>query len=352
MSIVIRNLKKNFGAFAAVNDVSFTVDGGEFVSLLGPSGSGKSTILRCIAGLETPDLGSIEIDRENVTRLAVQNRHVGFVFQHYALFKHMSVFDNVAFGLKVRGIGAATRERKVRELLELVGLTGYGNHRPEDLSGGQRQRVALARALAPEPRLLLLDEPFGALDARLRKGLRSWLKSLHDRIRLTTLLVTHDQEEAFELSDRVVVLNGGRIEQDGDPKSIFNEPATSFVAGFVGETNSVHGPVSDGEVAWGPFRFPAPETVRNHSSASIVFRPIDVRVSSTPDERSFPGTIHAMKFLGALEELTIGIGGNKTVVAHVPKDSVSRSDFRPGGNVYIDIASARVFPAVTASPAA
>lgn len=344
MSIVIRNLNKNFGAFAAVDGVSFTVNRGEFVSLLGPSGSGKSTVLRCIAGLEIPDSGSIEIDRENVTRLSVQDRHVGFVFQHYALFKHMSVFDNVAFGLKVRGVGAAAQKRMVKELLELVGLTGYGSHHPGELSGGQRQRVALARALAPEPKLLLLDEPFGALDARLRKGLRSWLKSLHDRIRLTTLLVTHDQEEAFELSDRVVVLNGGRIEQDGDPKSIFNEPATSFVAGFVGETNSVHGPVADGAVSWGPFQFPAPETVTGHSSASVVFRPIDVRVSSTQEGRAFPGTIRTMKFLGSLEELTIGIGEDKTVIAHVPKDSVIRSDFRPGGNVYVDIASARVFP--------
>lgn len=345
MAIAVKNLKKKFGSFAAIGGISFTVAEGEFVSLLGPSGSGKSTVLRCIAGLEAPDSGLIEIDRQNVTDLSVRDRHVGFVFQHYALFKHMSVFENVAFGLKVRGIDASAQKKKVGDLLDLVGLTGYGHHRPGELSGGQKQRVALARALAPEPRLLLLDEPFGALDARLRKGLRSWLKSLHERIRLTTLLVTHDQEEAFELSDKVVVVNNGRIEQQADPKSLFNEPETSFVARFVGETNAVEGTVSKGSVSWGPFNFSAPDHLDEKSRASVVFRPIDVSVSPTPEIRAVPGFIRSTKFLGTFEELSIEIGEEKTIVAHVPKGIFERHEFHTGREVFVNISSARVFPA-------
>ncbi len=241
MSIEIRNVTKRWGGFVALNDVNLSLPEGELVALLGPSGSGKTTLLRIIAGLETPDTGEILFGGENTHRQALHERGVGFVFQHYALFRHMNVFDNIAFGLrvkkkKIRPSDEVIRE-KVTELLRLVQLEGYAKHMPTQLSGGQRQRVALARALAVEPKYLLLDEPFGALDARVRRELRRWLRRLHDELHVTSLFVTHDQQEALEVSDRIVVMNGGRIEQEGSPAEVYERPRSAFVLDFLGNVN-------------------------------------------------------------------------------------------------------------------
>src|SRR5471030_1570787 len=237
MSIEIRNVSKRFGSFQAVDDVSLDVDGGSLTALLGPSGSGKSTLLRIVAGLEWPDTGEVYLAGENTTEAPPQKRGVGFVFQHYAAFKHMTVRQNIVFGLEVRKRPKDEVRARVDSLLELVQLQGFGDRYPTQLSGGQRQRMALARALAPEPKVLLLDEPFGALDARVRAELRVWLRRLHDETQTTTVFVTHDQEEAMEVADRVVVMNRGRVEQVAGPRELYDAPANEFVMSFVGQAN-------------------------------------------------------------------------------------------------------------------
>jgi sulfate transport system ATP-binding protein len=241
MSITVRNITKRFGDFVAVDDVSLEVESGALTALLGPSGSGKSTLLRIIAGLEAPDAGEILLSGKDATSLPPQKRNVGFVFQHYAAFKHMTVRDNIAFGLKVRRRPRAEIRERVDELLHLVQLQGFGDRYPAQLSGGQRQRMGLARALAPEPQVLLLDEPFGALDARVRAELRQWLRQLHDVVHVTTVFVTHDQEEAMEISDTIAVINHGALEQVGAPQELYDAPATEFVMRFVGDANVVGG---------------------------------------------------------------------------------------------------------------
>ena len=241
MSITVRNITKRFGDFVAVDDISLEVESGALTALLGPSGSGKSTLLRIIAGLETPDAGEILLAGKAATALPPQKRNVGFVFQHYAAFKHMTVRDNIAFGLKVRRRPRAEIRERVDELLHLVQLQGFGDRYPAQLSGGQRQRMGLARALAPEPQVLLLDEPFGALDARVRAELRQWLRQLHDVVHVTTVFVTHDQEEAMEISDTIAVINHGALEQVGAPQELYDAPATEFVMRFVGDANVVGG---------------------------------------------------------------------------------------------------------------
>src|SRR6266702_7905905 len=251
MSIEIRSVSKKFGTFNALRDVTLTVPSGELVALLGPSGSGKTTLLRIIAGLEIPDSGEILFNGVETTERHVRERQVGFVFQHYALFRHMTVFDNIAFGLTVKPRksrpGKAEIRDRVNELLRLIQLEQLADRYPAQLSGGQRQRVALARALAVEPQVLLLDEPFGALDAKVRMELRRWLRRLHDEIHVTSVFVTHDQEEALEVSDRVVVMNEGRIEQVGTPDDVYNHPATPFVYNFLGNVNLFHGRIDDGK---------------------------------------------------------------------------------------------------------
>ena len=237
MSIEIRNISKRFGTFQALDDVSLDVDGGSLTALLGPSGSGKSTLLRIVAGLEWPDTGEILLAGTDATELTPQKRGVGFVFQHYAAFKHMTVRQNIAFGLEVRKRPRQEVRARVDELLALVQLAGFGDRYPGQLSGGQRQRMALARALAPEPKVLLLDEPFGALDARVRAELRVWLRRLHEETHTTTVFVTHDQEEAMEVADRVVVMNRGRVEQVAGPRELYDSPANEFVMSFVGQAN-------------------------------------------------------------------------------------------------------------------
>ena len=255
MSIEIRNVSKQFGDFHALRDVSLDIQSGELVALLGPSGCGKTTLLRIIAGLETPDQGSILFSGEDTTDVHVRERQVGFVFQHYALFRHMTIFENVAFGLRVKPRGQrpsdAQIKQKVVDLLGLVQLDWLADRYPSQLSGGQRQRIALARALAVEPKVLLLDEPFGALDAKVRKELRRWLRRLHDDLHVTSIFVTHDQEEALEVADRVVLMNGGRVEQIGSPQEVWDHPANPFVYGFLGDVNLFQGRAHEGTVRFG-----------------------------------------------------------------------------------------------------
>lgn len=252
MSIQVNHLHKEFGAFTALNDISLNFPAGELVALLGPSGCGKTTLLRIIAGLEQADSGSVILEGEDTAGTNVRDRQVGFVFQHYALFKHMTVFDNVAFGLRMRPRSTrpskAAIEKKVTELLRLVQLDWLSDRFPSQLSGGQRQRIALARALAVEPRVLLLDEPFGALDAQVRKELRRWLRKLHDELHITSIFVTHDQEEALEVADRVVLMDHGKVEQVGTPEDVYNHPATPFVYGFLGSVNLFHGRVQESKL--------------------------------------------------------------------------------------------------------
>jgi len=251
MSIQAANLSKKFGNFTALNDVTLEIPGGELVALLGPSGSGKTTLLRIIAGLEFPDAGTVQFDGEDITGRTARERQVGFVFQHYALFRHMTVFENIAFGLRVRPRSSRPAEQKIRskvhDLLKLIQLETLAQRYPSQLSGGQRQRVALARALAVEPSVLLLDEPFGALDAKVRQELRRWLRQLHSEIHITSVFVTHDQEEALELANRVVVMNQGQIEQVGSADEVYNHPATPFVYNFLGNVNLFHGRIDNGK---------------------------------------------------------------------------------------------------------
>ncbi len=271
MSITVKNVTKSFGSFVALKDVSLEVPAGELLALLGPSGSGKTTLLRIISGLEVADRGSVYYQGEDVTSAAVRERNVGFVFQHYALFRHMTVFDNVGFGLRVRNRPKAKIRDRVLELLRLVQLDGYERSMPSQLSGGQRQRVALARALAAEPKVLLLDEPFGALDAKVRQELRQWLRRLHDEIHVTSVFVTHDQEEAFEVADRVVIMNKGAIEQVGSPADIFERPANPFVMDFLGNVNVFHGHVQDGRARLGNLEVAYPEYTDRESRAATAF---------------------------------------------------------------------------------
>jgi sulfate transport system ATP-binding protein len=271
MSITVRNVTKRFGGFLALDNVSLEVPSGALLALLGPSGSGKTTLLRIISGLEVADAGSVLYHDEDVTDAAVRDRNVGFVFQHYALFRHMTVSENVAFGLRVRKAPRARVTERVRELLHLVQLEGLERSLPSQLSGGQRQRVALARALAAEPRVLLLDEPFGALDAKVRQELRHWLRRLHDEIHVTSVFVTHDQEEAFEVADRVVIMSQGRIEQVGSPADIFEQPANPFVMDFLGNVNVFHGSVAGGRAQLGSLELEYPEYPHDHPRAATAF---------------------------------------------------------------------------------
>ncbi len=290
MSIEIRNVSKQFGDFQALRDVSLDIQSGELIALLGPSGCGKTTLLRIIAGLETADVGTIHFSGEDTTDVHVRERNVGFVFQHYALFRHMTVFENVAFGLRVKPRKERPSEAQIREkvmnLLQLVQLDWIADRYPSQLSGGQRQRIALARALAVEPKVLLLDEPFGALDAKVRKELRRWLRRLHDELHVTSIFVTHDQEEALEVADRVVVINKGKIEQEGTPQQVWDNPASPFVYGFLGDVNLFKGRASDGRVYLDDgMQIDSAEASGAHEAKAFAFvRPHDLDV-----ERYSPG---------------------------------------------------------------
>jgi sulfate transport system ATP-binding protein len=311
MSIEIRNISKDFGTFHALRDVSLDINSGELVALLGPSGCGKTTLLRIIAGLETADQGSILVNGADTTDQHVRERNVGFVFQHYALFRHMSVFDNVAFGLRMKPKAtrpsAAVIKQKVHALLDLVQLDWLAERYPSQLSGGQRQRIALARALAVEPQVLLLDEPFGALDAKVRKELRRWLRRLHDDLHVTSIFVTHDQEEALEVADRVVLMNAGVVEQIGSPQEVWSHPASPFVYGFLGDVNLFHGRAHEGEMLIGEdqqgLRLATPEHQDVQDAKAFAYvRPHDLEV-----QRFVAGLSAAEQPRGIVAKLTRAI---------------------------------------------
>lgn len=292
VGISVQNVTKRFGNFAALDNVSLQVRHGSLLALLGPSGSGKTTLLRIIAGLDVPDSGTILYQDEDATQRSARDRNVGFVFQHYALFRHMSVFENVAFGLRVRKWPKDKIDHRVHELLSLVQLETLGNQLPSQLSGGQRQRIALARALAAEPKVLLLDEPFGALDAKVRKELRSWLRRLHDEIHVTSVFVTHDQEEAFEVSDQVVVMNRGRIEQVGTPEEVFEHPANGFVMDFLGNVNVFHGRVEGGRAKLGGLEMAYPGEHDESRQVKAYVRPHELEIDRTqPDSSSLAAEV-------------------------------------------------------------
>jgi sulfate transport system ATP-binding protein len=342
IQIRVENLWKRFGAFEAVKDVTFTAEAGSITALLGPSGSGKSTVLRMIAGLETPTSGSIWMGDEEHTHKTVQERRVGFVFQHYALFRHMSVEQNVAFGLSVRKIARSEQRSRVAELLELVQLTGFRDRYPDQLSGGQRQRVALARALAPRPKVLLLDEPFGALDARVRQELRRWLDELHRELGVTSLLVTHDQDEALELANRVVVMHEGNVEQVGSPAEVYNEPATPFVAGFVGTANVLHGHVVDGHVQFGEHRVAGAHHLDEGAPARAFVRPHDVRVSTVDGKAdAVQGTVERITTLGWLSRVIVRLPDDQMLTAELPNDELEGIEI--GARVWVDLRRAKAF---------
>jgi len=313
MSIEIRNISKSFGDFRALKDVSFKVETGELVALLGPSGSGKTSLLRIIAGIEVPDGndGAILIHNEDAAEISFRDRRVGFVFQHYALFRHMTIFENVAFGLRVRPRRLRPSEKiireKVNELLKLVQLDWLGDHLPSQLSGGQRQRIALARALAVEPNVLLLDEPFGSLDARVRKELRQWLRRFHDELKITSVFVTHDQEEALEVADRVVLMNEGRVEQVGTPEEVYHHPANAFVYNFLGNVNLFRGRVKEGKVYLGdmPLGLPAESGV-DAKSALVFVRPHLLEVELQPNgKQNFRARVKHINLAGSLVKVEL-----------------------------------------------
>jgi sulfate transport system ATP-binding protein len=340
-AIEVRDLTKSFGSFRAVDNISFQAAGGAITALLGPSGSGKSTVLRIIAGLEQPDSGSIFVAGEELTNASVQDRRLGFVFQHYALFRHKSVRRNVAFGLAVRGVDKAGQRARVDELLELVGLAPFAERYPDQLSGGQRQRVALARALAPRPRVLLLDEPFGALDARVRQELRRWLEELHHELGVTSLFVTHDQEEALELASEIVVMNHGRIEQIGSADAIYNHPATPFVAGFVGATNALQGVVREGHIYFGSARGPATEHAEGAHVVAYV-RPHDIEIAHQPGPATLAVTVDRRTDLGWTAKLQLRLADDQTILAQVRNDEAQ--DLPTGTHLYATLHRAKIFP--------
>jgi sulfate transport system ATP-binding protein len=350
MSIEVRNLHKAFGDFAALDDVSLEVPGGELVALLGPSGSGKTTLLRIIAGLEPADQGTIRFHGEDATGQPVRERQVGFVFQHYALFRHMSVFENVAFGLRVRPRHVRPSDAEIREtvtgLLHLVQLDALAGRRPSELSGGQRQRVALARALAVKPRVLLLDEPFGALDAKVRKELRRWLRRLHEEVHVTSLLVTHDQEEALEVSDRVVMMNEGRVEQSGTPEEVYEHPATSFVYGFLGDVNLFHGRIHRGRVRIGESELDAPEWPDARDQAGIAYvRTYDVELAPSPTgTSSLEALVRHVRAFGPVVHLELDlVASGRTIEARIPRGRFESLTLAKGQRVYVSPTHVRVF---------
>jgi sulfate transport system ATP-binding protein len=350
MSIEARHLSKMFGRHAALRDVSLTVKSGELVALLGPSGSGKTTLLRILAGLEAPDVGTVHFDGADATDRRTADRRVGFVFQHYALFRHMTVFENVAFGLRVRPREQRPSnhdvERRVNELLSLVQLDYLGDRYPSQLSGGQRQRVALARALAVEPKVLLLDEPFGALDAKVRQELRAWLRRLHRQIHVTSVFVTHDQEEALELADRVVIMNEGRVEQDGTPDAIVEHPATPFVMTFVGEANVFQGRVQSGRAIVGPWSVEYPDHGSGEARAAVAYvRPHQMRVSRDERIDGLEATIHDVRTSGAVVRLAVRTARDEAVQIDVSREEYERLRLEVGAKVRVTPTRLRVFAA-------
>ncbi|BCO28585.1 sulfate/thiosulfate import ATP-binding protein CysA [Rhodoferax lithotrophicus] len=364
MSIEIRHISKDFGNFHALRDVSLDIESGELVALLGPSGCGKTTLLRIIAGLETADQGHILFNGQDTTDKHVRERNVGFVFQHYALFRHMSVFDNVAFGLRMKPKATRPSEtvikQKVHDLLGLVQLDWLADRYPSQLSGGQRQRIALARALAVEPQVLLLDEPFGALDAKVRKELRRWLRRLHDDLHVTSIFVTHDQEEALEVADRVVLMNTGKVEQIGSPQEVWDHPASPFVYGFLGDVNLFHGRAHEGEMLIGEdqqgLRLATPEHSEVQDSKAFAYvRPHDLDVQryvpGNFEQRGIVAKLTRAMVIGPIARLELlpldasAAGSGDIIEAQIPAQHYRELEFKEGDTLVLTPRRARVFVA-------
>ena len=333
MEILVENVSKQFGSFKALDNINLEIKKGTLVSLLGPSGSGKSTLLRAIAGLEPPDTGKISISGKNVTYKSVQDRQIGFVFQHYALFKHLTLRENIAFGLQIRKVSQKRIKARVEELLELIQMRGLGDRYPSQLSGGQRQRIALARALAVEPQVLLLDEPFGALDAKVRKELRTWLRLLHDEVGVTAILVTHDQEEAMEVSDEIVVMNKGRVEQVGSPAEIYDRPATAFVMSFIGPVNILPCTAR----LFQDYQFDA-------TSTEVFLRPHDVGIDIYPNESRITAIVSRIVHLGWGIEVELILEDGQEVRSVLTRENFDRLQIEPKQRVYVKPKQARAFP--------
>lgn len=347
MSISIHHVQKNFGNFSALNDVSLDIPSGELVALLGPSGCGKTTLLRIIAGLESPDAGQIHFHGRETTHDDVRERQVGFVFQHYALFRHMTVFENVAFGLRVRP--KATRpsdaeiSSRVHELLQLVQLDWLADRYPPQLSGGQRQRIALARALAVEPKVLLLDEPFGALDAKVRKELRRWLRRLHDELHVTSVFVTHDQEEALEVADRIVVMNKGKIEQIGTPDDVYQQPANAFVYQFLGNVNHYPVQVQQGKAQIGHVLFDAEQGITD-GQATAYIRPHDIAISTKNSKQAFKATVSYVHPVGPLVRVELKVQDNDRILeAELTQEAYQSLSLKAQQEVYVEPKRVRIF---------
>lgn len=341
MSIELRNVGKRFGDVVAVDNVSFTVGEGELVGLLGPSGGGKTTVLRMIAGLELPTGGDVLIGGRRMNDVPVQQRNIGFVFQGYALFKTMSVADNIAFGLRIKKWSRADSDRRVAELLELFGLEGLGRRYPHQLSGGQRQRVAIARALAPKPTVLLLDEPFGAVDAKIRQELREWLVKLHHDLAVTTVFVTHDQEEALEVSNRIVIFSRGRLEQIGKPQEVYEQPANEFVARFIGVMNVLETKVTGGVARLHELALPA-HGAGEGQTLRIGFRPYAVQISGRTDELRYRARIKHVYFLGVNLRVELETPSGLTIRARVSKEEFTRHGIGEGDEVSFQIRNYRI----------
>ena len=331
MSIFVNNVFKKFGNFQALENINLEAKEGKLVALLGPSGSGKSTLLRAIAGLEPPDQGSILINGQDATHVDIRKRNIGFVFKHYALFKHLTIRKNIAFGLEIRKTPTKQIKQRVEELLELIQLKGLGDRYPSQLSGGQRQRVALARALAVQHQVLLLDEPFGALDAKVRKELRDWLRNLHDEVHLTSIFVTHDQEEAMGVADEIVVMNNGKIEQIGTPAQIYDHPATPFVMSFIGEVNVLH---SSARL----FQNNGHDVIKTngyHASYSAFVRPHDLAVQTESDEVTSQAVIKRITHLGWEIQVELILPDEQSVVAHLSREQFADLDLQVNQTVFI-----------------
>lgn len=349
MSIELKNVSKKFGDVVAVNNVNFSVQEGELVALLGPSGGGKTTVLRMIAGLELPGDGDIFIRGQRVNDISVQKRNIGFVFQNYALFKNMTVFKNIAFGLKIKKWKRTDIEARVAELLELLGLAGLEKRYPHQLSGGQRQRVAIARALAPKPSVLLLDEPFGAVDAKIRQELREWLVHLHRDLNVTTLFVTHDQEEAMEVSDRIVIFSkGGNLEQIGTPREVYEQPVNETVARFIGVMNILEVEVRNGIARINELELPAP-TYPDGERLRIGFRPYAVQISPDLAQFRFRATLVRTYFLGIMLRLELELPSGLTIRSRMTKEEYAHLQLHDGRDVSFQIRQYRVLARETAS---
>jgi sulfate transport system ATP-binding protein len=360
MSIQIENINKKFGEFTALDNVSLEIPEGELVALLGPSGCGKTSLLRIIAGLEHADSGRVLLNGQDQTSAHVREREIGFVFQHYALFRHMTVFDNIAFGLRVKKRAERPSEAVIKEkvfnLLKLVQLDWLADRFPDQLSGGQRQRIALARALAVEPKVLLLDEPFGALDANVRKELRRWLRRLHDELHITSIFVTHDQEEAMEVSSRIVVMNRGVIEQIGTPEEVYEHPRTPFVSRFLGDVNIFHGRVDhQGWLDLDGWRVPAPDDAEHRDEIAAYVRPHDIELTLHAEANLPQALVRHVHHAGSVFKLELDVperGDDATIEVEISRREFQALNVRAGDSVYIRLVNPRIYPRERPAPLA